>query len=470
VVLACAGSEVPARFALAPDALRNPGGAGFPELVVFISVAGLTPGDYRDDGLLPPVMPTVAALARSGAAADAVTAVAPAARYPAHATLVTGQRPAAHGIVADRLKGDRGVRVTRYWHASHLKVPTLWELAGRSGLRVAALGWPTTVGAAIDQLLPDIVPTARGETWLGVLDGASTPDVLERARAAGAGNPAADREGAARDGVLAAVSCDLVAGPQPPQLLLLLLSQAAPELTRHGPGSEPARTALGRVDGEIERLLGCLARSGRLATSAIVVAGDRGVLSVHTFVAPNTVLAAEGLLIPDPRSPGSVKGWSALVRSNGGSAFVYARSDASALRARRVLSAEAERTRAFRVVSADRMFELGADPDAWFGLEAEPGFAFGNLTTPPLLLPEARRGVGGYLPKPTRMGAGFAIWGRGVRPGVRIPSMRQTDVAPTLARLLGLDLGAVAGRSLIGLLALPPSSSRAPVAEGRDED
>jgi hypothetical protein len=228
VVLACAGSEVPARFALAPDALRNPGGAGFPELVVFISVAGLTPGDYRDDGLLPPVMPTVAALARSGAAADAVTAVAPAARYPAHATLVTGQRPAAHGIVADRLKGDRGVRVTRYWHASHLKVPTLWELAGRSGLRVAALGWPTTVGAAIDQLLPDIVPTARGETWLGVLDGASTPDVLERARAAGAGNPAADREGAARDGVLAAVSCDLVAGPQPPQLLLLLLSQAAP--------------------------------------------------------------------------------------------------------------------------------------------------------------------------------------------------------------------------------------------------
>ena len=89
---------------------RTAGRVGFPEHVLFVSVAGLTPGGYRDDGVRPPVMPTLAALARAGAAADAVTTVAPAARYPAHATLVTGQLPAAHGIVADRLTGDRGVR------------------------------------------------------------------------------------------------------------------------------------------------------------------------------------------------------------------------------------------------------------------------------------------------------------------------------------------------------------------------
>jgi hypothetical protein len=47
--------------------------------------------------------------------------------------------------------------------------------------------------------------------------------------------------------------------------------------------------------------------------------------------------------------------------------------------------------------------------------------------------------------------------------------MRQTDVAPTVARLLGLDLGVVAGRPLVGTLALPETSPRHPVVEERDE-
>jgi arylsulfatase A-like enzyme len=469
VALACAGPEASAPPVSGVDLPRTPGRMSFPEHVLFVSVAGLTPGDYRDDGVRPPLMPTVAALARAGVAADAVTTVAPAARYPAHATLVTGQLPAAHGIVADRLTGDRGIRTARYWHASYLKVPTLWEVAAREEWRVAALGWPTTVGAAIAQLLPDLVPTVRGETWLGVLADASTPAVFDLARAAGGAEPAANREGEARDAVLVAVACELLASPEPPGLLLLHLSQAAPKLTRHGPGTPPVRAALRRVDGEVDRLLGCLARNGLLAASTVVVAGDRGVLPVHTLVAPNAVLAAEDLLVPAFRPIGSVKEWSALVRSNGGSAFVYARSDGAALRARKALSAEAQRTRAFRIVSAEEMLELGADPDAWFGLEAEPGFAFGNQATPPLLQAEARRGVGGYFPLHPEMDAGFVAWGAGIRPGVRIPSMRQTDVAPTVARLLGLDFGVVAGRALIGTLALPEKSSRDPVVEERDE-
>jgi hypothetical protein len=436
------------------DAQPPAGRVEFPGHVLFVSVAGLTPSGYRDDGVRPPAMPTVAALAHAGAAADAVTAVAPAARYPAHATLVTGQPPAAHGVVADRLTGDRGVRAARYWHASHLKAPTLWEIASREKLRVAALGWPTTVGAAIDQLLPDLVPVFRSDTWLGVLADASTPAVLDLARAAGGTEPAVNQAGAARDAVLVAVACELLASPEPPALLLLHLAQVALEQTRHGPGTPPVRAALRRVDGEVDRLLGCLARSGLLGSSAVVVAGDRGVLPVHTLVAPNAVLAAEDLLVPVSRSTSAVTRWSALVRSNGGSAFVYARSDGAALRARRALSAEARRTGAFRIVSAEEMLELGADPDAWFGLEAEPGFAFGNQPTPPLLQAEARRGVGGYFPRHPEMDAGFVAWGCGVRSGVRIPSMRQTDVAPTVARLLGLDLGVVAGRLLVGTLAL----------------
>ena len=71
-------------------------------------------------------------------------------------------------------------------------------------------------------------------------------------------------------------------------------------------------------------------------------------------------------------------------------------------------------------------------------------------------MPAALRGAGGYLPSRAEMDTGFVAWGRGLRTRVRIPRMQQVDVAPTAARLLGIDLGEVSGRPLIGALDLPP--------------
>jgi len=138
------------------------------------------------------------------------------------------------------------------------------------------------------------------------------------------------------------------------------------------------------------------------------------------------------------------------------------------VKARGVLVAAAARTRAFRVVSASEMLELGADPDAWFGLEAEPGFAFGNAPRLPLQRPAAIRGAGGYFPNRAEMNVGFVAWGRGVRSGIRVPRMRQADVAPTVASLLGLDLGDTDGRVLIGALTTSDSvPARRPQGESR---
>ena len=62
------------------------------------------------------------------------------------------------------------------------------------------------------------------------------------------------------------------------------------------------------------------------------------------------------------------------------------------------------------------------------------------------------------------MAPGFVLWGRGVRSGVRVPWMRQSDVAPTLARLLGLPLDSQDGRVLVGALEAP---LQAPPARAR---
>jgi hypothetical protein len=124
----------------------------------------------------------------------------------------------------------------------------------------------------------------------------------------------------------------------------------------------------------------------------------------------------------------------------------------------------ASRSGAFRVVSADEMIRLGTDPDAWFGLEALPGFAFANDAVPPIQVPSAARAANGRLWEDRPATPGFVAFGRGVRRGVRVPRMSQLDVAPTLAALLGLPLERVEGRILVGLLTgmAPPAPVAAP--------
>lgn len=406
-------------------------------------------------------MPFLAASAAAGASADAVRGVAPSSRYPAHATLVSGRRPSGHGIVADRRMGDHGVLAARYSHASRLEAPTLWRAATQAGLGVASLSWPTTTGAEIPFNLPDVEPRLGEETWLGVLAAATTPQVFRLVREAGGDAAAAQRPGPARDDVVLEVACRLVSGSGPPQLLLAHLSQTDPALLAYGVDAAETRAAFSAVDAGLEQLHACVAEAGHLEQTSFVVVGDHGAMPVHTLVAPNTALARVGLLTL--RQVGSeLVSWNALVRSNGGSAFVYARRREDAVLARRALEEAAARTGAFRIVSAEEMLRLGADPDAWFGLEAEPGYAFADVARGTGLLAAVGRVGWGYLPDRPEMNSGFVAWGAGVRPRIRIPEMRQTDVAPTVARLLGLQLEQAEGRTLVGVLRLPQVASPRP--------
>ena len=107
------------------------------------------------------------------------------------------------------------------------------------------------------------------------------------------------------------------------------------------------------------------------------------------------------------------------------------------------------------------MIAVGADPDAWFGLQAEPGFAFEDAYGGAALAPAAEHASAGALLGTAASPTGLVAFGRGIRRGVRVPRMTQLDVAPTLAALLGVKLEAASGRSLVGLLRLSSSAADA---------
>ncbi len=444
-------ASIPAADFVLPEILGEP---ARPVRLLLIGLVGLAPQHYLGDASGPAGMPLLARLAAAGAAALAVEGVAPESRYPASASALTGRLPGAHGIVAEHRIGSRGIRSARYSHASLLRAPVLWQRARERGLGVAALDWPTTEGAALPLLVPDLEPERAGEHWIDAAAHSADPALRAALQRAALASPAEalDRPGAARDAALVAAACALLDAPRGPALLLLQLSGLESAALRFGLRAPETRAAAAAADARISELLACSGRGVPLGVTAVIVSGLRSLLPVHTEIAPNALLARAGLL-----SPGA--SWSALVRSNGGSAFVYANSERAALRARSELLAAAQRSRAFRVVSAEELLLLGVDPDAWFGLRAEAGYRFTDADAGPLLAPSELRAEGGYLPGV--VDGGWLAWGRGIRGGVQIPRMRVTDTAPTAAALLGFELSPESeldGRALVGVLELSPTA------------
>jgi len=77
-------------------------------------------------------------------------AVVPTVTWPNHVTLVTGDTPARHGVVGnnyfDRATQKPVVLIgdPTFDQGEIVKVPTVYEVAKRAGLRTAAMQWPAT--------------------------------------------------------------------------------------------------------------------------------------------------------------------------------------------------------------------------------------------------------------------------------------------------------------------------------------
>ncbi len=61
-------------------------------------------------------------------------------------------------------------------------------------------------------------------------------------------------------------------------------------------------------------------------------------------------------------------------------------------------------------------------------------------------------GSHGYLNTEPEMNAIFVAWGRGIRKGTQLGTIRNVDVAPTIAALLGIEMTGIDGKTLTKML------------------
>lgn len=418
--------------------------------VVLISIDGF--GAYNlTDPRLP--IPNIRSIAAEGVQAGAMTVITPSVTWPDHTTLVTGLMPANHSVIANgRIErattGPPFAINPRRTKEELTPATTLYDVAHRAGLTTADVNWPVTRGApTLTWSIPDHPEPIRH----------TTPALLDLMKAKGLLTDGTDSEfdgmsGLMRDHIWTETACALTETHRP-NLLLLHLLQTDSTQHQRGPGGTEALLALALADRLVGRVVETVGEGALRSSTALFVTSDHGFIKVERVIQPNVRLAARGLI---RKGAGDLLEYDAQVISEGGVALLYVplwRLKPELVQAAREALEGMEGIAA--LVDAAGFPELGLpqpqrNPQApSLLLTAKDGYSFGSGIAGPEIIPQAQAtGSHGYLHTNPLMDGILVGRGAGVRKGVRLERVRNTDVAPTLARLMGLTLPQTDGRVL----------------------
>jgi len=386
--------------------LATPGRAEPAPSVILISLDGTRPADVESEGLT-----TFAELRRRGARASRMIPVFPSNTFPSHVSLVTGVSPDVHGIVNNSFVDAERGEFDKSDDPTWLLAEPLWSLLAKHGVASASYHWVGSEGPW---------SSGRGPRFWKAFD--------EKV-------PAGEK----LDQILA-----WLVGPEPrPRFITAWLPGADKAAHRIGLATPAVKRALLEQDQALGRLVAALDARGAFAHTTLLIVSDHGMAPLRRRIDLAAALRAARV-----KAEVSGAGGMATVRVEKGQGFVD------------------------RTVTIARGLGLAAWPREQTPLElrarhprfgdvvviAPTGVAIQSAWTPSMF------GVHGYPPEDPWMGALFLAVGRGASPGTELGELRSLDVAPTVLRLLGLDVpDSMEGRPIARLV---PETADAAAKEG----
>jgi predicted AlkP superfamily pyrophosphatase or phosphodiesterase len=436
-----------AAFALA----ATPAQAPTSRHVILITIDGFAAYHLADKSI---DLPNIRALATAGAVAESSETVFPSVTHPSHTTLVTGVTPRKHGVVDNNVterRTGKTFHITNLPHRESVKVPTLFDAVRTAGRQSASFYWPETKDdPAIDFNIAEVFTAAGSADPTAV-----TPGLFDELRGAGVpidsyyafyGDPFAQGAG---DLALTQAAAHIFRRHKPAWTAIHLL---VTDEVQHafGPAHYLSHAALTTADhcvGEIRRVV---EEAGLSADTTIVVAADHGFITVEDEmnVAP---------LVASPELDGRVR-WTAS------SWYLFAEKTTQFDAGRdgpafdRVLSRLAATKGIARVIRPEDFRALGIpdydDNPYARGHVIVAADADLHLVIDPASSSTERRRKSrpyhghGYLPDHPSMRPMLVLSGAGIGQGRTLGHVKNVDVAPTIAALLGLSLTDVDGHVL----------------------
>ncbi|HEX3397196.1 MAG TPA: ectonucleotide pyrophosphatase/phosphodiesterase [Steroidobacteraceae bacterium] len=411
--------------------------------VLMISVDGLKPEYVLDADAHGLKIPFLRGLMRDGAYARGVTGVWPTVTYPSHTTLLTGVSPAEHGIYNNLEFDPKNTFANAwYWYAQQIRVPTLWQAAHEAKISTASIGWPVSVGAtSVDFLIPEFWRVGRltdvdPSDALLVAAVSRPEDLLQKMQARLGPYMRGNDPSPPGDAIKTRYALDIIKA-QKPKFMTLHLSSLDEQQHKFGPFSAPVNADLEVIDGQLAELFAA-SRANDPKALAVVVS-DHGFVQITHKVNLMQPFLRAGLL----QSGGE---WKAQPWSGSGMAAVMLRDPADSQvqsQVRNLLQAlKADPNNGIaEVLERGAVKQRGAFPDASFLIIMKLGYyALADATSPLQSDVQGTPGSHGFSPEYPEMRAAFFIAGSGIARGRDLGVIDMRQIAPTVAKLLGVRL------------------------------
>jgi predicted AlkP superfamily pyrophosphatase or phosphodiesterase len=399
-------------------------------MVVMISLDGFPAFDLEDPAM---PIPNLRALAKNGTSGRMGT-INPTVTWPNHTTLVTGVRADEHGLLVNGTLSATGtwppvkvepmIEKTKMVHAR-----TVYDAAHDAGLKTAQVDW-----VAINK-----APTIDWAfTEWGDPEGAVEKEMIASGQVS-----ASDVAGFTklniqyRDQVWAKAAMHIIRQHKPNLLLVHFLSLDTLH-HRYGPKTPAATSTIAFLDGLVGQIVGTIREAGMADRSTVFIVADHGFKAYTKEIHAGLALDGAGL-----------KGKTHVV-NEGGSALVYVQSADLVSQAAKVLEG---------VEGVDHVYGRADFPA--LGLPtpehdrqmsdlfatAKTGYSFAGATGGPVTSAVAQQGGShGYAATDPDMNALFIASGYGIGSGT--VKIENVDVAPTIAKLLGVELKGAKGKAL----------------------
>jgi predicted AlkP superfamily pyrophosphatase or phosphodiesterase len=404
-------------------------------VVVVISLDGF-PAYALKDPRLP--IPTLRRLAREGAIAESMQPVNPTVTWPNHMAIVTGVDTSQHQVVfnglLERPEKDGAPKIEP-WRDKDVMVhsPTIYDAAHEAGLTTAQVDWVAIYNAkTIDWKFPEL-PEADGEIEKKLIaDGTVTAEQLKTFE---------NSSQAWQDEMWTDAAVRILEDHRPNLMLfhLLTLDDINHE---YEPMSNASLTAMAWLDSQVKRIVQVLERPEFAKRSTLIIVSDHGFRSYRHRIHANVLLQEKGIITT---IDGKLRG-DAWVVPEGGSAMVYVTDPAR--RAELVPRLKAIYSGAEGVEKVYGLEDFGAlgipnpaesDQGPDLVLAAKPDYAFAGDVAKTYIT-DANGGTHGFLNSDPQMQAIFLAWGEGVPRNAQLGAITNREVAPTIAKLLGIEL------------------------------
>ena len=405
-------------------------------VVVVISLDGF-PAYALKDQRLP--IPTLRRLASEGAIADSMQPVNPTVTWPNHTAIVTGVDASQHHVIFNGLlehPEKDGPPKIEPWRDKDVMVhsPTIYDVAHDAGLTTAQVDWVAIYNAkTIDWKFPEL-PDPNGEIEQKLIaDGTVTAEQLKTFESSSQ---------AWQDEIWTDAAVRILEDHHPNLLLfhLLTLDDINHE---YGPMSNASLTAMAWLDSQVNRIVQVLQRPEFAKRSTVIIVSDHGFRTYQHRIHGNVLLQERGIIIADP--DGKLHG-DAWVVPEGGIGMVYVTNPArKAELLPRLKSIYAEAEGVEKVYGVEDFRSLGLPtpsdsdqaPDLVLAAKADYAFSGDAAKT---YITDAKGGTHGFLNSDPQMQAIFLAWGEGVPKGAHLGSITNREVAPTIAKLLNIEL------------------------------